>query len=166
MTAQGSAWKGYSIGPPSTVQGTFDSQYNAWLSYTGWGVYTPSIITSPVSKVTTGTNDTYGQPIVAYKFQTAQVPNTVLPPATFAWYIWLVSTAVTNGQQYSTIQEGVNPATMTDFNMTTSYSNLIVNYSGSTIPAGTYKVYSTYGNTSFRIQNLGNNLYFRGGTLI
>jgi len=166
MTAQGSAWKGYSIGAPSTVQNTFNSQMNAWLNYSGWGVYTPSIITSPVSTVTTGTNDFYGNPIIAYRFQTAQVPSSVLPSSTFAWYIWLVSTAVTNGQKYSVIQEGTNPAALTNYNMNATYYNLTVDYTGGTIPVGTYRVYSTYGGFDFRIQNGGNNLYFRGGTLI
>jgi hypothetical protein len=167
MTAQGSAWKGYSIGAPSTVQNTFSSQMNAWLNYSGWGIYTPSIITSPVSTVTTGTNDSYGNPIIAYRFQTAQVPSSVLPSSTFAWYIWLVSTAVTNGQKYSTINNGTGSGSMTPKTMNSTYNSLIINYSGNTnIPAGTYRMYTTYIATDFRLTSGLLPNYFRGGTLV
>jgi hypothetical protein len=70
---------------------------------------------------------------------------------------------------YQTISNNIdgNPMTLTNRITNSVYYNLTLNYAGGNgVPAGTYRVYSTYGNTDFRIQNLGNNLYFKGGTLI
>jgi hypothetical protein len=51
--------------------------------------------------------------------------------------------------------------------MNVTYSNLTVNYTGSTnIPQGVYRVYTTYNGTAFRVNNGGNNYYYQGGTLI
>jgi hypothetical protein len=166
MAAQGSAFRGLNVNSPSTTQGTFDAQMNAYIAYSGWGVSEPTIITSPIS-TTSGGNDAYGNPIVAYKFQTIQVPNTTVPPAEVAYYVWMVSTGLTNGQKYSTIKNGnANPPT-NDTLVSTNISNLIVNYSGSTnIPAGVYRVYTTKPAGGLTITNGGNNWYFQGGTLI
>jgi len=165
MTSKGSSWKGFNGVPaaPSQVQATFDAQMNAYMSYTGWGVYNPAIITSPVS-TTSGGNDAYSQPIVAYKFQTAQLPVGTMSAT--SWVTWFVSTAATNGQQYSTIYNGSSPAGSPK-TITTNYSNLVVNYSGSTnMPAGVYKVYTTYTDSTFNpaVANLPQ--YYRGGDLI
>jgi hypothetical protein len=166
MAAQGSAFRGLNVNSPSTTQGTFDAQMNAYIAYSGWGVSEPTILTSPIS-TTSGGNDAYGNPIVAYKFQTIQVPNTTVPPAEVAYYVWMVSTGLTNGQKYSTIKNGnANPPT-NDTLVSTNISNLIVNYSGSTnIPAGVYRVYTTKPAGGLTITNGGNNWYFQGGTLI
>jgi hypothetical protein len=56
--------------------------------------------------------------------------------------------------------------------MSTTYNgsapnNLIINYSGSTnIPAGAYRMYSTYTNFDFRLSTSLLPNYFQGGTLI
>ena len=116
---------------------------------------------------TSGGNDIWGNPIVAYTFQTIQVPNTTVPSAEVAWYTWMVSTGATNGLTYSTIKEGSSNPPSTNFTMNTAYSTLIVNYSGSTnIPAGTYRVYTTKPGAGVNLTNFGNNLYWQGGTLI
>ena len=166
MLAQGSAFRGFNVNSPSTSASTFDSQMNAYISYSGWGVSEPAIVTSPIS-TTSGGNDIWSNPITAYKFQTIQVPNTTVPPAEVAYYVWMVSTGLTNGQKYSTIKNGnANPPT-NDTLVSTNISNLIVNYSGSTnIPAGVYRVYTTKPAGGLTITNGGNNWYFQGGTLI
>jgi hypothetical protein len=167
MTAGGSTWKGYNQVPsaPSTVQSTFDSQLNRYLSYSGWGVNSPAIITSPIS-TTSGGNDAYSNPIVAYTFQTVQVPGNTVPSGS-AWFTWLVSTGGTNGQKYSQIKEASAPGSLANFNMSPTYYNLIINYSGSTnIPAGTYRLYSTYSSTGFNITPGAAAIYFQGSTLV
>jgi hypothetical protein len=166
MLSQGSSFRGFNINAPSTTQVTFNTQMNSYISYSGWGVSEPSIITAPIS-TTSGGNDSFGNPIVAYKFQTTQVLSTVVPSGTFAWYTWLVSTGATNGQKYSTIKQGVSSGSMPDRTMSTTYNSLIINYTGSTnIPAGTYIMYTTYNLTDFRVDNGGSNYYYQGGTLI
>jgi hypothetical protein len=79
----------------------------------------------------------------------------------------MVATGSTNGQQYSTIKNGNANPPSTDTTINLSFSNLIVNYSGSTnIPAGVYRIYTTKPGNGSNFQNNGNNWYFQGGTLI
>lgn len=166
MTAQGSSWKGFNSIPnaPSTTQETFDSQMNAYISYTGWGVNNPAIVVTGIT-TTSGGVDLEGQPIEAYKFQTAYIPAGTFS-GTSAWITWFVPIAGTNGQTYSTINYGSGPAASTVLTIPSTYLGLVVNYSGSTIPPGTYKMYSSFTGTEFRplVGNLPQ--YYRGGTLV
>jgi hypothetical protein len=159
-------FKGFNVvgsNNPSTNQATFDSQMNAYISYTGWGVYNPAIIVTGVTSTSVGT-DLQGQPIQAYKFQTAVVPAGTFS-GTSAWVTWFVSTGATNGQTYSTINYGPTAAATTTATLPGAYLGLVINYSGSTIPPGTYKMYTTYSDTAFRplVGNLPQ--FYRGGTL-
>jgi hypothetical protein len=168
MVSQGSTWKGFNVVPtaPSTVQATFDAQMNAYLSYSGWtNGNEPQFLQAPIS-TTSGGVDNYGNAIVAYKFQTTQIPAAYFSATT--WITVFVSTGATNGQKYSTINNGTSPGGMTSKTMSNTYNSLIINYSGSTnIPAGTYRMYSTYSvGTSFQISPAGLPNYFQGGTLV
>jgi hypothetical protein len=173
MTSQGSSWKGFNQVPtaPSTVQATFDAQMNAYLSYSGWtgnlaNGDEPSIISAPIS-TTSGGNDAYGNPIVAYTFQTVQIPVGAFTATSSNWITVFVSTGATNGQKYSTVKNGTSAGGMTARIMNSTYNSLIINYSGSTnIPAGTYRMYSTYNATSFQLSTSLLPNYFQGGTLI
>jgi hypothetical protein len=167
MAAQGSAFRGFNITSPSTTQATFDAQMNAYIAYSGWGVSEPSIVTSPISTVSGG-NDTWGNAIVAYKFQTVQIPAATVPVTTEqAWYTWMVATGSTNGQKYSTIKNGNANPPATDTTISSTYNSLVVNYSGSTnIPAGVYRIYTTKPGAGSNFSNGGNNWYFQGGTLV
>jgi hypothetical protein len=173
MISQGSTWRGFNqVGAPSLTQGIFDSQMNAYLAYSGWtgnlaGGAEPAIITAPIS-TTSGGNDAYGNAITAYIFQTVQIPIGAFTAATNNWVTVFVSTGATNGLKYSTVKNGTSAGTMTAKTVTPSgYSNLIINYSGSTnIPAGTYRMYSTYAATDFRLSTSSLPNYFQGGTLI
>jgi hypothetical protein len=165
MTAQGSTWKGFNAIPnnPSTNQSIFDSQMNAYISYTGWGVYNPAIVVTGITS-TSGGVDSQGQPIEAYKFQTAEIPAGTFSGTT-AWVTWFVSTGATNGQTYSTINYGSTASASSSLTLPVTYLGLVVNYSGNTIPPGTYRMYSSFAGTEFR--PLTGNLpqYYRGGTL-
>jgi len=168
MLSQGSSFRGYNINAPSISQSTFDEQMNAYIQYSGWSVNMPAIRSEEVP-TTSGGFDSYGNPIVAYTFKTHQVPSSVIDGNEFAWYTWIVPTGSTNGMKYQLVGNNINgnPLSITNRIMNSTYYDLTVNYTGSTgIPAGVYRVYSTYGNTDFRIQNLGNNIYFKGGSLI
>jgi hypothetical protein len=168
MLSQGSSFRGYNINAPSIVQGTFESQMSAYIQYTGWSVNMPAI-RSEVVPTTSGGFDSFGNPIVAYTFKTHEVPASVVDGNEFAWYTWFVPTGSTNGMKYQAIGDNINgnPLLLANRIMNSTYYDLTVNYAGGGgIPAGVYRVYSTYGNTDFRIQNLGNNIYFKGGTLI
>ncbi len=159
-------FRGFNIGTLSTSQVQFNDQMNAYVKYSGWGPSEPAIVVADVSS-TTGGLDTFGNPIVAYQFETVEIPDTTVPSGTFAWYTWIVPTGSTNGQKYSTIKQGTSAGGMTEKTMNNLYYDLVFQYTGNTnIPNGTYRVYTTKTDTTFRIDNAGQDLYFQGGTLI
>ena len=159
-------FRGFNIGTLSTSQAQFNDQINAYVKYSGWGPSEPSIVVADVSSTSSGV-DSFGNPIVAYTFQTVEVLDTVIPSGTFAWYTWIVPVSSTNNQKYSTIKQGTAAGSMTEKTMNSLYYNLTLEYSGGTnIPNGTYRVYTTKTDTTFRIDNAGQDLYFQGGTLI
>jgi hypothetical protein len=159
MISQGSSWRGFNqVGAPSLVQSTFDAQMNAYLAYTGWtGNLAAGGEPAPISS-----------PLTAGVFDTVQIPIGAFTAATSNWVTVFVSTGATNGQKYSTIKNGTSIGGMTPKDVTASgYSNLLINYSGSTnIPPGTYRMYSTYASTDFRLSTSSLPNYFQGGTLV
>ena len=166
MSSQGSAFRGFFINGATTANAvTFSQQINSYLNYSGWGGNSPAIITGIISPTSVGT-DAYGNPINAYLFQTTQVSGGTTP--TNAWYTWYVSTGATNGQIMTQIGTNTanNPNALTARNLNSAYYNLTVSYTGGTIPQGTYRVYTTYSGTDFRINASANNVYFKGNTLI
>jgi hypothetical protein len=173
MVSQGSAWRGFNqVGAPSLVQATFDAQMNAYLAYSGWTGNLavgdePAIIQSPVCLGGCSGNDPYGNPIVQNVFQTVQIPTGAFTAASNNWVTVFVPTGATPGQKYSQIKNGTSSGAMTAKNMNTTYNSLIINYSGSTnIPAGVYRMYSTYAATDFRLLTSALPNYFQGGTLV
>ena len=165
MVAQGSAFRGFNINTPSTTQATFDAQMNAYISYSGWGVSEPAIVVTGVT-TTSGGVDAYGNPIIAYTYQTVKVSSSTVPSAEVAWYTWMVSTGATNGQKYTTIKQGTSNPPATNITPNVNFTSLVVNYSGSTnIPAGVYRIYTTKPGAGSNITNNGNDYYFQGGNL-
>lgn len=166
MVSQGSAFRGFWNGGATVANSvTFNQQFNAYLNYSGWGGNSPAIVTGTISP-TSGGNDAFGNPINAYLFQTTQVPAGTTPSN--AWYTWYVSTGATNGQimtQVSTNTAG-SPSALIARNMNSGYYNNLVTYTGTTIPQGVYRVYTTYGLTDFRINASANNVFFKGNTLV
>lgn len=165
MQSQGSSFRSFFLTAPSTNQSTFNNQMNAYMSYSGWGGNAPSVGVANVSS-TSGGYDSYGNPIQAYLFQTYKVSAGT--SSTNAWYTWLVPTGATNGQKISQIglNTSSNPYLLTPVIMNSSYYNLTVDYTGSTIPVGTYRVYTSYSQTYFRINGTSNDIYFKGNTLV
>jgi hypothetical protein len=144
---------------------------NAYLSYTGWtgnlaAGEEPAIIQAPIS-TTSGGVDAFGNAIVAYTFQTVEIPVGAFTATSSNWVTVFVSTGATNGQKYSTIKNGTTPGGTVSRTMNTTYSNLVINYSGNTnIPAGTYRLYSTYSATAFQLATAVLPNYIQGGTLV
>jgi hypothetical protein len=166
MESRGSGFRGFWINGATTNNSTtFNSQINDYLSYSGWGGNSHAIITGKISQ-TSGGLDTYGNFINAYLFQTTEFPGgSILGNG---WFTWFVPTGATNGQimtQIGTNNAG-NPNALTSRNLNSSYYGITVVYTGSSIPAGTYRVYTTYSNPDFRINAGVNNIYFKGNTLI
>jgi hypothetical protein len=159
-------FRGFSNGLAlSTNPVTYNVQMNNYIQFSGWGGTAPLIGTGTTSSVSGG-NDAYGNPITAYLFQTYRVPAGTV--AGDAWYTWIVPTASTNNQIISQIgyNNAGNPNSLTAVNTQSSIYNLTVTTTGSTIPVGVYRVYSTYTSPTFRINGSVNDIYFKGNTLI
>lgn len=168
MVSQGSPgfFGGFSNGyAVSTNPVTFNQQMNIYIQYSGWGGNAPSVGVANVSS-TSGGNDSFGNPINAYLFQTYQVSAGTC--ASNAWYTWIIPTGSTNNQKISQIgyNNAGNPNSLTAVNMQSSVYNLTVTTTGSTIPIGDYRVYTTYTSPTFRINGSVNDIYFKGNTLI
>jgi hypothetical protein len=137
---------------------------NAYMSYSGWGTFNPAIITANVPQ-TSGGNDSFGQPIEAYKFVTTEIPVGTFSAT--SWVTIFVPTGATNGQQYSTISQGSGAGSMSTVTLPGTYTGLIINFSGSSqIPAGVYKMYSSFSAGNFNLGTANLPQYFRGGTLV
>jgi len=158
-------FKGFSNGiGPSISANTFNQQLNKYISYSGWGVNAPQVRIADISRVSGGL-DNYGNLIQDYLFKTHEVPaNTV---SGYSWYTWVISTGATLGNTLSNI--GVNnfgdPNSLTPVGLNLLYGNLTIDYTGSTIPQSTYRVYTTFNDTNFRLLN-DNNIYFKGNSFI
>ena len=174
MTSQGSTWTGWNQVPaaPSLTQGTFDAQLNAYLAYSGWtgdlaSGKEPAIIQAPICLGSCSGTDSYGNPVAQNIFQTAQIPVGAFTAISNNWVTIFVPTNATPGQKYSHITNGSSAGGMISRTMNTGYNSLIINYSGSTnIPIGTYRMYTTYLSTEFRLGTSALPNYFRGGTLV
>lgn len=149
----------------STNPVTYNTQMNNYISYSGWSVNTPNIGTGYTSPVSGGL-DSFGNSVNAYLIQTYKVPAGTV--AGNAWYTWIVPTGTTNGQIMSQMgyNNAGNPNSLTTVNMQSSIYNLTVTNTGSTIPPGVYRVYSTYTSPTFRIDGSTNDIFFKGNTLI
>ena len=159
-------FRGFSNGLAlSTNPVTYNVQMNNYIQFSGWGGTAPLIGTGITSSVSSG-NDAYGNPITAYLFETYKVSAGTVSGD--AWFTWIVPTASTNNQIISQIgyNNAGNPNSLTAVNTQSSIYNLTVTTTGSTIPVGVYRVYSTYTSPTFRINGATNDIYFKGNTLI
>ena len=153
-------------GPDTSSQVLFSNDMNGYVSFTGWtgGVF-PTVRTQSVPQVSGGV-DAYGNSIVAYNFTTHEVPlNTV---SNQAWYTWIIPTGATNNliQYQIDVNSFGNPNSMTTLIMDSTIYTKTFNYTGSTIPTGVYRVYTTFADLSFYLDNGGNTIYFRGNSVI
>lgn len=164
-------WYGFQTsGPP-----TFPGDVNDFLYYMDWpGFYTgttnvPAVIKQSIPQ-TSGGNDSYGNPIEAYKFYTTQIPANSTTGNIY--YVVLAPLSMTNNQVYQNI--GINYNNSPNSLVTTTTDSGLraqnINYSGSNWVNTTYRVYTQSQNNGFNTGVAGvtdtTNNYFRGGTLI
>jgi len=131
----------------------------------------PSVIQSEIPQ-TTGGIDAHGNPKRAYNFSTIKINKGTLDE--FGWVTVLIPTnAMLNDTRRQTriafysmngnrmTSSGNN--THTILNTNPQLQSFVLNYTGTRIPRGQYRVYSTYGGTGMRIRfNNTNDVYFRG----
>jgi hypothetical protein len=155
------------VSGPVVAQTNFNNRFNSYVSYSGWGTSQPPIFSAPISNLTRGV-DEFGVPVIAGRFQTTVVSGNTLPvvggQSPQAWYTWLVPTGATPGQAYTSISMSRNPTTQQQIATTVQFYNRVFHYTGSTnIPAGYYRIYTSYSQNGLRPRLNGQNFYFRGG---
>lgn len=127
----------------------------------------PQIIQSDIPQTSGGT-DSFGNPIQAFNFKTIKITkNTVNDP--FSWVVVLVPIEAMNNdtkrQKQIEVVEKMGTITRSRRVYLTEnvISGLIINYNGNNVPAGQYRVYSTYPSTGMRLNlNSTNDVYVRG----
>jgi hypothetical protein len=164
----GTTFFGFTNGsvPNGTNPSLFNIDMNEYITFSGWtGGTFPSVRTQTVPQSSGGV-DSFGNAISIYNFTTHEVPvNTV---GGSAWFTWIIPTGATNNgiQQKIAYSINGNPNSMTTLIMDSSIYSDTFNYTGTTIPTGTYRVYTTFADLAFYINNGGNTIYFKGDTII
>jgi hypothetical protein len=144
------------------------SDLNKYIDMPHWynGVL-PSVRQVEVPQNSLGT-DMNGKPVVAHNFKSFMIPKNTIND--WVWVtIFVPTSSMANDTkrqkrvEYTYKTNGVTRLTQ-NYTLTGSapYS-IIVNYTGSRIPQGTYRVVSTWTNTNMRIRlNRTDDVYFRG----
>lgn len=166
MTNQGSSFYGFTngFGPNTSSAGQFNIDMNEYVSYSGWTNNFPSV-RSQLIPISSGGLDSFGNAKIAYNFTTHEVPIGTVDG--LAWYTWIIMTGDTGGgiQRSIGYTTDGNPNTLTNVFMDSTIYNNTFTYTGSTIPTGTYRVYTTWASTPFQIDNSSTNIFFKGDTV-
>ena len=117
---------------------------------------------------TSGGIDTFGNPVQSFNFKTVKITKNTVNDK-FSWIIVLIPiNAMSNDtkrQRRIRIDEKVGNITKSSTVFTTDnvMSETVINYNGNRIPAGQYRVYSTYPSSGMRLNlNSTNDVYIRG----
>lgn len=148
---------------PAQNQTQFNIDLNNYVNFTGWTNNFPEIIQTNVPQ-SSGGFDSFGNPIVAYNFLTTEVPaNTV---GGDAWYTWIIPTSLTNNLKQTSIDynKDGDPQHLTTVATDTTINSYTFTYTGTTIPASTYRIYTTFPDGNFEINN-NQSIYFKGNTV-
>jgi hypothetical protein len=173
MLANASGWFGFQTsGLPTSADVADVLIWMDWPGFKNGTVNVPAVITSDVPQTTTGTNDSYGNPIEAYKFKTIQVPGGSATGNVY--YIILTPRELVSGGTKKYSQIGINynnaPTSLVNTNTDTTTRGFNVTYGGSNWVNTTYFISTNglgngFNNGAAGVPDLTNN-YFRGGTLI
>ena len=164
MFNAGAAFYGFTngSGPTRSSDVTFYMDYFNQNSGEG---DVPAIYTSNVPQ-STGGSDSFGNPIVQYKFETLEIPTgTVFGTA---WYTFMIADQSIGGQGTSNRQTeievsfGAGSSNLSPKVTTTAYFNYVVTNPTGYNP-GTYRMYTTFTDQSFRLDNTTTTIYFKGG---
>jgi len=133
----------------------------------------PSVIQTDIPQ-SSGGIDTYGNTKTAYNFLTIKINKGTLDE--YGWVTVLIPTsAMSNDSKkqakiayYSKNGNVITSSgnnTQTVFSTNSTLYSYVLNYTGTRIPKGQYRVYSTYGGTEMRVKfNTTNDVYFRGAS--
>lgn len=150
---------------PNTTNPTqFNIDMNQYVSFSGWTGGTFPAVQSETVPQTSGGVDAYGNAIHAYNFTTHQVSAGSI--GVESWYTWIIPVSSTNGLEQTQIDFSIfgNPNAMSTVITDSTIRINTFTYTGTTIPANTYKVYTTFADVAFYIID-NDNIYFKGNTV-
>lgn len=149
---------------PNQDQIQFNIDMNRYVDFSGWtnGLF-PSVIRQSVPQQSGGL-DSFGNPIVRYNFLTTEIFKNSIPVS--AWYTWIIPISLTNNEIQTAIDVNSDgdPNSLVTVNTETAINTYTFTYSGGTIPPTTYRVYTTFPNRIFALNN-NQSIYFRGNTI-
>ena len=149
---------------PAQDQTQFNIDMNRYVDFSGWtsGLF-PSIIRQSVPQ-SNGGFDSFGHPIVAYNFTTTEILQGTIPES--SWYTWIIPISLTNNQTQTAIDVNSDGDANSLITVLTerTISQYTFTYTGTTIHPVTYKVYTTFPNRLFVLNN-NQSIYFRGNTV-
>ena len=149
---------------PSQNQTEFNIDMNKYVDFSGWtnGSF-PPLIQQTVPQ-TSGGEDQYYNSIVAYNFLTTKIPAGYVNGS--GWYSWMIPISLTNNQRQTSIDINTNgnPNLLTGIGTENTINSYTFTYTGTTIPPVTYRVYTTYPNTIFKITDT-QSIYMKGNTI-
>jgi len=149
---------------PTQNQAAFNIDMNTYVNFSGWtnGLF-PSLIQQTVPQ-TSGGEDSFNNSIVAYNFLTTRIPSGFVNG--FGWYTWMIPVSLTNNERQIMIDINTsnNPNLLTGVGTEQTINSYTFTYTGTTIPQTTYRVYTTYPNTIFKITDT-QNIFMRGNTI-
>ena len=149
---------------PNQDQTQFNIDMNRYVDFSGWtsGLF-PSVIRQSVPQQSGGF-DTFGNPIVRYNFLTTEILENTIPSS--AWYTWIIPVSLTNNERQTAIDVNSDgdPNSLVTVSTESAISTYTFTYSGGTIPPVTYRVYTTFPNRIFALNN-NQSIYFRGNTV-
>jgi hypothetical protein len=146
MASQGSSFRGMFISAPSLVPATFEAQMNAYINYSGFG---PSQYYALLPQTITPNQDPILWPAGGGPSWTG----------TFVWTNMFVPTCpICPEGEYGLMGANEFPIHTTN----DARRSIPFYYSGTAIPQGFYRLYTTYGGTDMRLSNSGTQ-YVLGG---
>ena len=117
----------------------------------------PSVIQSDITQTSAG----------VYNLGTVKI-NGPLVNNQFVWIVVLIpvdATPNSNWRQSKMVTKHNNGVYRTAFNTNSPLSNYVINYTGTRIPVGQYRVYSTYSGTELRPKVVGD-FYLKGSNTL
>ena len=148
--------------PDFSNQAQFEIDMNYYIDYSGWTDSTLPLIRTQSVPQSSGGWDSFGNTIVEFNFTTHEVPAGTVNGS--GWYTWIIPTSATNGMIQTIIDLSINgnPNSFITFGTDASLYQHEFEYTGTNIPSGNYRVYSSFVDPAFYIAN-SQDIYFKGG---
>jgi hypothetical protein len=148
--------------PDFSNQTQFEIDMNYYIDYSGWTDSTLPLIRTQSVPQSSGDVDSFGNAIVEFNFTTHEIPAGTVNGS--GWYTWIIPTSATNGMIQTIIDLSINgnPNSFIPFGTDYSLYQHEFEYTGTNIPSGNYRVYSSFVDPAFYIAN-SQDIYFKGG---